>query len=93
MTTAVFESDTAFRLRELHGLLVNEVDRNAHDNALRLLKQIIKETRGAPPLQDIPSATAEGRLVHWHALYDRARKHHNIDRQMELLEAMRADQR
>jgi hypothetical protein len=93
MPTAALASDTTWRLRELHGLLVSEVDRNAHDNAMRLMKQIIKETRGAPPLQDVPTATAEGRLVHWHALYDRARKHHNIDRQMELLEAMRADQR
>lgn len=91
MTTASLNSDTAFRLRELHSLFLSEFDRRATDNALKLLKQIGKEARGAPAVPDVPTATPEGRLTFLRAMYDYARKHRFIDRQMQLLECMRAE--
>jgi hypothetical protein len=93
MHTATLESDTAFRLRELHSLFYEEFDRRAHDSAVRLLKQIAKESRGVPPLQDVPTATVEGRLGYWRQMYDRARSgpFKNMERAMELLEYMRLE--
>jgi hypothetical protein len=91
MTT--LESDSHFRLRELHALFYEEFDRCAHDNAVRLLKRIAKESRGAPAAPDVPTSTVEGRLSFWRAMYDRARTkpYKNIERAMELLEHMRQE--
>lgn len=90
MTTAVFESH--FRLRELHSLFYEEFDRRAHDNACRLLKQIRKESRGAQNIpDDVPTATTEGRLTFWRAMYTTARANRNIGRAAELLEHMRQE--
>jgi len=86
--------ESHFRIRELHGLLVSEIDRRAHDNAVKILKQIGKESRGAATVPDVPTATVEGRFAAWHALYDHARalKHPvAIDRSMQLLECMRLE--
>jgi hypothetical protein len=73
-------TNAEFRLRELHALLLHEVDRNAHDNAVRLLKQLRKEP-----------CSRETRMQGWQSLYDRAKSLRNIDRQIECLEAMRTE--
>jgi hypothetical protein len=91
MTTATLESHAHFRLRELHGLFLAELDRRAHDNAVKLLKLIGKETRGAPAVPDVPTSTTEGRLEYWRVMYERARELKLIDRAMELLEHMCAE--
>lgn len=87
----MFESDTGFRLRELHALFLSEFDRHAHDNATRLLRQIAKETRTAhtQSVPDVPTVNVEVRLGYWRQMYDRARALKLMDRAMELLEHMR----
>lgn len=89
----VTESDSDFRIRELNDLFLNEFDRRATDNAVKLLKQIAKEVRGAKSVPNVPTATAAGRLTFWREMYADARKHHLMDRTLQLLECMRADQR
>jgi hypothetical protein len=91
MTTAAPESNSHFRLRELHSLFFLEFDRCAHENAVKLLKQIAKESRGAQATSDVPTATVEGRLSFWRQMFERARKYHQIDRAMELMECMRLE--
>ena len=66
MTTTISESH--FRLRELHSMLCLELDRRAHDNAVKLLKQIAKESRGGAAAPDVPTSTVEGRLGFWRQL-------------------------
>ena len=82
------EFDACFRLRELRALFLSEFDRGAHDNAVRLLKQIAKETRTAGPrsVPDVPTADVNVRLGYWRKMYDRARALKLIYRAMELLE-------
>jgi hypothetical protein len=88
----LLESDAGFRLRELHALFLSEFDRCAHDNAVRLLKQIAKETRTArTSVPAVPTADVTVRLGYWRAMYDRARRLHLMDRAMELLEHMRRE--
>jgi len=88
---SIAESDTDFRIRELNALFLNEFDRRATDNAVKLLKQIAKETRATKSIPDVPTATAAGHLTFWRAMYDYARKHHLMDRAMQLLECMRVE--
>jgi len=75
-------------------MLCLELDRRAHDNAVKLLKQIAKESRGGAAAPDVPTSTVEGRLGFWHQLYDRARAlNHScsLERSMQLLECMRLE--
>ncbi len=86
--------ESEFRLRELHSMFLVELDRRAHDNAVKLLKQIGKESRSAAPVPDVPTSTVEGRLGFWRQLYDRARAlNHScsLERSMQLLECMRLE--
>jgi hypothetical protein len=89
----LLEFDTGFRLRELHALFLSEFDRCAHDNAVRLLRQIAKETRTArtQSVPDVPTADVNVRLGYWRQMYDRARSLKLMDRAMELLEHMRSE--
>jgi hypothetical protein len=82
----LLEFDAGFRLRELHALFLNEFDRNAHDNAVQLLKQIAKESRSKrmQSVPCVPTADVNVRLGYWRAMYDRARSLKLIDRAMEL---------
>jgi hypothetical protein len=91
MSTAMPEPNSHFRLRELHSLFFFEFDRCAHDNAVKLLKQIAKEARGVTAATDVPTATVDGRLSFWQQMFERARKYHQIDRALELMECMRLE--
>jgi hypothetical protein len=87
------ENDARFRLRELHALLVSEIDRNAHDCAVRVLKQIGKEAAAARITNDpiAVSADLDIRLTFWRTLYDRAKSRRAFEQELEILEHMRRE--
>jgi hypothetical protein len=89
----IIEFDARFRLRKLHELLINEIDRRAHDSAVLVLKQIAKEAKSSRIKNDpeAPSADVVVRLGYWRQLYDHAAKHRFIMREMEILEYMRRE--
>lgn len=91
MTTATSETNSHFRLREMHSLFLGEFERGAHDNAVALLKQIGKEARGAAAAPDIPTATVDGRLSYLRQMYERARIFKLYDRALDLMEFMRVE--
>jgi hypothetical protein len=89
----LLEFDASFRLRELHALFLNEFDRNAHDNAVRLLKQIAKESR-PKQMQSalcVPTVDVDVRLGFWRQMYDRAKALKLRDRSIEILEHMQRE--
>jgi hypothetical protein len=90
---SVIEFDARFRLRQLHRLLLNEIDRHAHDSAVSVLKQIAREAKSSRIKSDpeAPSVDVEVRLGFWRQLFDHAAKHRFIVREMQILECMRRE--
>ena len=90
---SIIEFGPRFRLRQLHRLLLQEIDRRAHDSAVIVLKQIAKEAKSSRINSDpeAPSADVTVRLGYWRELYDQAAAHRFIVRQMEVLEYMRRE--
>ena len=90
---SIVEFGPSFCLRQLHHLLLSEIERRAHDSAVAVLRQIAKEARSSRIASDpeAPSVDVAVRLKYWRQLYDDAVKHRFIVRQMEILENMRRE--
>lgn len=86
--------DAPFRIRELHALFIQEIERKANDRAIQLLKQIIVEARSAGITDDLdaPSVSAVARADYWRRLYEQLRDTHQLDRAMDVLEYWRKDE-
>jgi hypothetical protein len=74
-------TDTATRTRELRKILDNEMARNAHESAVRILKQLRNE-----------SCPRSVRVQYWQTLYDRAKSLGYVDRQLECLDNLRREE-
>lgn len=81
-------STKAARLREMHAFFQSEFERNAHDNAVRLLRSIRQYAEASPAVAPdplAPSADRERRLLYWLTMYVRARRDGLMARATELL--------
>jgi hypothetical protein len=80
------------RLIALHELLVNELDRNANDNAIKILKEIALESKACKfVIPEAPSADPRMRLTYWHEIYERMRKGGQVERSVDLLREIRKE--
>jgi hypothetical protein len=86
-------ADVRQRLVVLHRLLEHELDRNANENAVMILKEIAAETKGVAlePIPKAPSADPHVRLTYWHELYDRARRYAKVETTIDMLREIRKE--
>jgi len=79
----------AARLAELHDYFLSEFDRDAHDNAFAILREIRAQAVGATC--DLPIASPAVRLGLWQKLYDRARQFGQTEFALRIMREMRKE--
>jgi hypothetical protein len=74
------------RIAELHRLFIGEFERNANTSALHILKEIAVQADGLTC--DVPTASPNGRLEYFTALYDRARQFGDLEFALKIMREM-----
>jgi hypothetical protein len=92
LTDAPSTATARGRLIALHELLISELDRNANDNAIKILKEISLEAKACKfVIPEAPSADPRIRLTYWHELFERMRKFGQVERSVDMLREIRKD--